>query len=104
VFVGVSVPQQPKTSTLRVFFFLFVCFCFGITTVFQAFFVSYLLEQNYEKKLETLGYLLDSDVVYGSHPIITFAQHTLSYPELLKFIEHKILRKTEAMVGNVLNE
>jgi len=26
VFVGVSVPQQPTTSTLRVFFFLCVCF------------------------------------------------------------------------------
>jgi hypothetical protein len=49
VFMGVSVPQQPTTSTLRYFFFLYVCFCFAIITVFQALFVSYLVEPKYEK-------------------------------------------------------
>jgi hypothetical protein len=44
VFVGVSVPQQPTNSCLRLFFFLYVCFCFAISTVVQAFFVSYLVE------------------------------------------------------------
>jgi len=39
VFLAVSVPQQPTTSSLRDFFFLYVCFCFAISTVFQAFFV-----------------------------------------------------------------
>jgi len=51
VFVGVSVPQQPTSSGLRVFFFLYVCFCFAISTVFQAFFVSFLVEPKYEKML-----------------------------------------------------
>ena len=67
VFVGVAVPQQPTTSTLRDFFFLYVCFCFAISTVFQAFFVSYLMEPKYEKVLETLEELLGYDVFYGIH-------------------------------------
>jgi hypothetical protein len=57
--------------------------------VFQAFFVSYLVEPKYEKKLETLDELLDSDVVYGYHPFINFIQDTLAYPEFVKFLEHK---------------
>ena len=93
VFVGVSVPQHPTTSRLRVFFFLYVCFCFAISTVFQAFFVSYLVEPKNEKKLETLEELLVSDVVYGYHPFINFIQDTLSYPELVHFIEHKKLKE-----------
>jgi hypothetical protein len=91
--MAVSVPQQPTNSTLRVFFFLYVCFCFAISTVFQAFFVSYLVEPKYEKKLETLDELLHSDVVYGTHPIVSFIQDTLSYPELVKFLEHKRLQE-----------
>ena len=92
VFMAVAVPQQPINSTLRVFFFLYVCFCFAISTVFQAFFVSYPGEPMYEKKIETLVDLLDSDVVNGIHPIVSFAQTSLPYPQLVKFLEHKKLQ------------
>jgi len=92
VFLGVSVPQQPTTSTFRAFFLLYVCFCFSISTVFQAFFVSYLVEPMYEKKLETLDDLTESEVVYGSLSALTFAQYQLSYPELVNFHEHKSLQ------------
>ena len=91
VFMGVSVPQQPTTSNLRVLFCLYVCYCFAIITVFQAFFVSYLVEPKYEKKFETLDELLDSDLVYGHHPAASYAKDTLSYPEFVKFLDHKKL-------------
>jgi hypothetical protein len=87
--MGVAVPQQPTTSTLRVFFFLYVCFCFGISTVFQAFFVSNLVEPMYEKKLETLDDLMESEVIYGSLSAFKFSQYQLSYPELVNFHEQK---------------
>jgi len=93
IFVGVSVPQRPTNSSLRVFFFLYVCFCFVISTVFQSFFVSYLVETKYEEKLETLEELLDSDVVYGYHPAINAIQNTLSYSEFVKFLEYKKLKE-----------
>jgi len=89
----VAVPQLPTTSTLRVFFFLYVCFCFVISTVFQAFFVTYLVEPKYEKKLETLEELLDSDVIFGRHPFFSFFKDTFPYPELVKFFEQKRLQE-----------
>jgi hypothetical protein len=93
VLLGVALSQQPRNSSLRVFFFLYVCFCFAISTVFQAFFVSYLVEPKYEKKLETLDELLDSDVVYGYHSFVNFIKDTLSSPEIVRFLEHKKLKE-----------
>jgi hypothetical protein len=51
------------------------------------------VEPKYEKKLETLDELLDSDVVYGYHPFINFLSATVSYPEYVKFFEHKRLKE-----------
>jgi hypothetical protein len=68
-------------------------FCFAFSAVLQAFFVSYLVEPKYEKKLETLEELLESDLVYGYYPLISFAQDTPSYSELVKFLEHKRLQE-----------
>ena len=93
IFLGLSVPQQPTSSSFRVFFFLYVCFCFGISTVFQAFFVSYLVEPMYEKKLETLEDLLNSDVVYGCHPLLSVVQETVEYSEAVTFYEQKTLKE-----------
>jgi hypothetical protein len=92
VFVAVSFPRQPRSTTLTVFFFLYVCFRFAISTVFQAFLVSYLVEPKYEKNLETLDELLDSNVVYGYHPLIHYTQCTMSYPEFVYFLEHNKLK------------
>jgi hypothetical protein len=51
------------------------------------------VEPNYEKKLETLDELLDSDVVYGYHTFVNYAQDTVSYPEFVTFLEHKSLKE-----------
>ena len=64
-FVGVSLTQQTTNCSLIIFFFLYVCFCFTISTVFQAFIVSYLVELMCERNLKTLDKVLHSDVVYG---------------------------------------
>ena len=88
-----SVPQLPTTSNFRVLFFLYVCFCFAINTVFQAFFVSYLVERKYEKKLETLDELLNSDAVYGYHSALSVFLATVLYRELVTFFEHKRLKE-----------
>jgi len=93
VLVAVSVPQQPTRSSLRSFFFLYVCFCFAISTVFQAFFVSYLVEPKYEKKIETLDELLNSYLVYGYYPALHFAFSTVEHPEFISFSERKELKE-----------
>jgi hypothetical protein len=92
VLMGVSVPQLPTTANLRVFFLMYVCYCFAISTVFQAFFVSYLVQPEYGNKIETLDELLDSDIIYGYNPGLDIAFHTMPYPELFTFQKRKKLR------------
>jgi len=51
------------------------------------------VESKYEKQLETLEELLDSDVVNDYHPLISSLQDTLPYPEFVKFFDHKKLKE-----------
>jgi len=92
VFMGVSVPQPPTTSNLRIFFLLYVCYCFAISTVFQAFFVSYLVEPEYDNKIETLDELLNSDIIYGYNTGLDITFQSVPYPELSEFNQRKKLR------------
>jgi len=92
VLMGVSVPQLPTTSILRIFFLLYVCYCFAISTVFQAFFVSYLVEPEYGNKIETFDELLNSDIIYGYKTGLDITFENVLYPELSKFNERKKLR------------
>jgi hypothetical protein len=64
-----------------------------MSTVFQAFFVSYLVEPAYEKKTETLDELQDAAVTYGYLPFIEQAMQTAEYPEFVKFSESKKLKE-----------
>jgi hypothetical protein len=72
IFMGVSVPEMPRTSILRTLFLLYVCYCFAISTVFQAFFTSFLVETGYERGIETLEELLQSDLFYGYSTALEF--------------------------------
>jgi hypothetical protein len=51
------------------------------------------VQPKYEKKLETLDDLLHSDVVYGYHPVLNLMQDTISYPDFVKFLQHKKLQE-----------
>jgi hypothetical protein len=72
IFMGVSLPDMPRTSKLRILFFLYVCYCFAISTVFQTFFMSFLVETGYERGIETFEELLDSDLLYGYNTALEF--------------------------------
>jgi hypothetical protein len=85
IFVGISVPEMPKTWKLRIFFLIYVWYCFAMSTVFQAFFVSYLVEPGYEKKIETIEELLDSNIMYGYNAAMEMGMTTTDYTDHLKF-------------------
>jgi hypothetical protein len=70
VFMGVSVAEMPKTSRVRVVFCLFVCYSFVISTIFQSFFVSFLVSPSNLKPITTLEELLNSSLKYGKNPDI----------------------------------
>jgi hypothetical protein len=62
-----------------------VCYCFAISTVFQAYFVSYLVEPGYGEKLETFQELLDSSVDYGFNAAVEFGMRTMEFSDHLQF-------------------
>jgi hypothetical protein len=56
---------MPRTTKLRVLFFIFVCYSFAVNTVFQAIFTTFLLAPGYGRRITSLDELLHSDLIYG---------------------------------------
>jgi len=90
-FIGVSVPQMPRSLKLSIFFLIYVCYCFAISRVFQAFFVSYLVEPGYGEKTATFQELLDSNVNYGINVVVDFGMRTMEFSDHLQFPLHVVL-------------
>jgi hypothetical protein len=72
IFMGVALPEMPRISKLRILFIVYVCYCFAISTVFQAFFTSFLVESGYEEGFETLEDLIESNLFYGFNSALEF--------------------------------
>jgi hypothetical protein len=85
IFIGVSVPEMPKTWKLRIFLLIYVWYCFAMSTVFQAFFVCYLVDPGYEKKIQTIEELIDSDLMYGYNRAMEIGLATTDYNDHRKF-------------------
>jgi hypothetical protein len=65
VSLSVGVDRQPRTASLRVFFLSWVCYSVAISTVFQAYFTTYLIEPGYKEQIKTLDQMLKSDMGFG---------------------------------------
>jgi hypothetical protein len=85
VYMGVSSTNTPKSWKFRFLFFIYVCYCFVISTVFQAFFTSYLVEPGYGKKFENFEDLLHSSVAYGYSDAMEVGLSSTSYEEHWRF-------------------
>ena len=85
IFIGVSVPEMPRSWKLRIFFLIYVCYCFAISTVFQAFFVSYLVEPGIVEKISSFQELLDSSVNYGFLSAVEVGMSTMEFSDHLQF-------------------
>jgi hypothetical protein len=68
IVMGASLTHMPLNSRLRVVIFPWICYCFAISTVFQTFFTSYLVDPGLEKQITTLNELLDSKMDFGFRP------------------------------------
>jgi hypothetical protein len=68
VTLGVPVPQMPRNITLRAMFFLLVCYCFAVATLFQTFFTSILVDPGFGKKIKTLEELNESNFFSSVDP------------------------------------
>jgi hypothetical protein len=94
---GVSVPKMPNTWILRYVFLLYVCYCFVMSTVFQAFFVSYLVEPGYDKKFETVDEVLSAGLFYGYNEIYEIIMDMAGYKEHRKFPSSRRLDCSDMM-------
>jgi hypothetical protein len=56
-----------------------------MSSVFQAFFSSHIVEQGYGNKFEKFGYLLHSSVAYGYDGAVELAMASTSYKEHERF-------------------
>jgi len=84
VFMSVSLPRLPTTTKLRVFFLLFVWYSFAISTVFQAFFITFLVEPGFRKQINTFDDLVQSGLMYGYFEATEIALNISMYYERTK--------------------
>ena len=63
--VGVSVRDRPRNLRLKIMFIVFVWYCSAISTVFQTFLTTFLIDPGYENQLKSLEGILDSGIEFG---------------------------------------
>jgi hypothetical protein len=85
VAMGVSATNTPNTWNFRFLFLVYVWYCFAMSTVFQAFFTSYLVEPGYGQKYETIDDLLKSRVSYGYNGAMEMLFVSTGYKEHFRF-------------------
>ena len=65
VSLSVSVNTKPRYAPLRLFFFCWVCYSVAISTVFQAYLTTFLIEPGYEEPIKSLEQMLKSKMNFG---------------------------------------
>jgi hypothetical protein len=64
IFIGMAARDMPRTAKLRSYFCLFVWYCFIISTLFQTYLTSFLVDPGVKERIRTLNELFQSDLVY----------------------------------------
>ena len=71
VVLSVSVNTQPRSAPLRLFFFCWVCYSVAISTVFQAYLTTFLIEPGYEEPIKTVEQMLTYDMNFGFYDVFS---------------------------------
>jgi len=65
VVLSLSVRKHPHSAPLRLFFFCWLCYSIAISTVFQAYLTTFLIEPGYVEPIKTVEQMLASDMKFG---------------------------------------
>ncbi|PSN36867.1 Ionotropic receptor 666 [Blattella germanica] len=87
VLLGVGLHKLPSSSSLRTLFLIFVCYSFGLNTIFQTYFTSLLVDPGYEHQIESVEEFLRSNLEFGYFPAFDyhfFVSSKKSDKEILK--------------------
>jgi hypothetical protein len=93
---GVSVHHKPTTSELKVIFLLWVCYCYVISTVFQTFFTSFLINPGFDKPIQSYEELVASGVECG----LGAGSETLLFENYSEFTPQEILPRSRMCLGH----
>jgi hypothetical protein len=64
VTLGLAARELPRTAKLRLYFCLFVWYCFSMSILFQTYFTSFLVDPGVKERVTTLEELYKSDLIY----------------------------------------
>jgi hypothetical protein len=81
VFIGVSVPEMPRTFRVRTLFILFVWYSFALSTIFQSFFTLFLVSPGYVSRISSLDDINHLGLKYGSNRQIDKFLRDVGYVE-----------------------
>jgi Ligand-gated ion channel. len=84
ILLGVSVPEMPKTESVRWFFIFYVGYCFAVSMVFQAFFTTFLVEPGYGNLIVTADKVFGRGVAYGYIDTLEMLAPHYDYTDHLK--------------------
>ncbi|PSN45907.1 Ionotropic receptor 746 [Blattella germanica] len=62
-----SSTSHPSTNEFRCFFLVFVCYCFAMTTIFQSFFTTFIIEPGFEKQIESIEDMNKRKIYFAQH-------------------------------------
>jgi hypothetical protein len=82
-----SVNTQPRSAPLRLFFFCWVCYSVAISTVFQAYLTTFLIELGYEEPIKNREQMLRSEKYFSFREGYEYL-----YPETLEPVDSAILK------------
>jgi hypothetical protein len=68
VVMGVGVTKMSRSYHLRIVIFAWMCYCFSISTVFQTFLTTFLVDPGLHKKIANLHELSESKMEYAVSP------------------------------------
>ncbi|KAJ9580336.1 hypothetical protein L9F63_003971 [Diploptera punctata] len=113
VLLGVSVPRMPLSLRMRCLFIIYVWYCFAISTVFQAFFTTYIVEPGYESSLHTVDDVVETGLVFASYDIykgsefitelemISKFKHVVETNDYSKCVEQLLFRKSMFILSSI---
>ena len=92
---GVSVTELPRTTVLRTFVFLHIIFSLSMSTMFQNYYTTFLLNPGLEKQISNISEILQSGIQFGYSPD---TEESLRY--VSNEYEYNIMQERRVMCNN----
>ena len=91
VILGVAVSTMPRTPSLRLLFFTWMCFSIAFSTVFQAFLTMFLIESVYKTPIQNMDELFASGIKLAYPPEYNFIFENGNETEVLKVQRNRVI-------------